>query len=350
MAIYYNGTHSITFYKGIYDRKGAPYFDNDFDMMAGVSRHTEGEIEPPVPEIDDTELDEDGIWSDGTVSEVSYNNTWADFHLVPSSRPFVIAPNPKVQLISLPRSNKILDLTNALSRDIPYEAREGDWEFIIDHDKYPNWVESFDKLAKYLNGEDVFIVLEDQPNVLYHGRVYADEYSVESNYSTIRIRYNLDVKSTIYHNEETIVETYGDGTEIGRFLSGNVFGDWLYSTTLATMAYSKIPCRIRVTYYNVNPDFDYQVFMHATGNISTSLPHVFFQIKEKEYKYVKDGIHNGYRLTGYIDVKTSHITPGTSSVVLRAAIKDQTNVGRFSQFYWQFNVVNVNTDVETIIY
>lgn len=144
MSVYYDGSHSVTFY----------YTDNG-----------------------------------------SYykKNTWDDFHLVPASRPYVVAPSPNIQLVTLPRSNNVLDVTNALSRDIVYNAREGDWEFYIDHDKWNSWMEAFDTIGDVLNGRAFKIVLEDQPDIRYTGRINLSSYNPGGDYSRVSIHYNIDV-------------------------------------------------------------------------------------------------------------------------------------------------------------
>lgn len=148
MSIYYNGAHSITFKK----------------------------------------------WNDLHTYFVSIKNTWRHLHMVPSSRPFVILPNPRIQFANLPRSNKILDLTNSLTTSETYEAREGDWEFIIDHDKWSDWTESFDALSDFFDGSMFKVVLDDQENCEYSGRVYISNYTPNSDYSIATIHYTLDAE------------------------------------------------------------------------------------------------------------------------------------------------------------
>jgi len=142
-------------------------------------------------------------------------NTWGDFHLVPAARPHIEPPPAQVKMLSLPRSNKILDLTNALTRDVIYDAREGDWEFYIDHDKWKDWTKSFDAYADYFDGSVFYLFLDDEPNYIYHGRVYVADYKPDASYSKIRIHYNLD---PIVEEYEWKPYSYDPGADIKFFI------------------------------------------------------------------------------------------------------------------------------------
>lgn len=141
MAIYYNGKHSITF----------------------------------------TRI------SDGVVK-----NTWRDLYLVPSTRPSIAPPNPKIQMIVLPRSNVVLDLTNSLSKNIIYEGCEGKWDFYIDHDRWPHWADAFDAIGGFFDGTMFRVTLEDDPENYYTGIIKINGYSPDASYSKVTIDYNLN--------------------------------------------------------------------------------------------------------------------------------------------------------------
>ena len=132
----------------------------------------------------------------------SFKNTWGDFHMVPTSRPYITPPPAQIKMVSLPRSNKILDLTNSLTRNVTYEAREGDWEFYIDHDKWEDWTQAFDDISDYLDGSVFHVIMADEPLYSYNGRVYVSDYSPESNYSKFRVHYTLDAICEVYEYVE----------------------------------------------------------------------------------------------------------------------------------------------------
>lgn len=119
-------------------------------------------------------------------------NTWTDFHLIPNKRPFVVNAEPKFTIIKIPGTNKRIDITDFLT-DVPtFGSRTGEWEFIIVHDMWENWVNAYNNLCDYFHGHSVIVELTDEPHMYYSGIVTVGNYSSESEYSIIRIKYELN--------------------------------------------------------------------------------------------------------------------------------------------------------------
>lgn len=127
---------------------------------------------------------------------VSYRRSWVDWHLVPASRPFVSPATPNVQIVSIPGSNKTIDLTESLSGSVTFGRRSGTWSFIVDHDKWSNWHTAYKEIMSFVNGQELYCVLEDDHDTVYHGRLALNEWQNGDNYSQITIGYNFDYDTT----------------------------------------------------------------------------------------------------------------------------------------------------------
>lgn len=118
-------------------------------------------------------------------------NTWADWKLIPSSRPFVEMPPPKTEYVDLPGRLLPLDLSEALVGHLLYGTRTGEWEFYVTND-YPgyNWATLRDSMASYIHGKRHRVILEDDPFWYYEGRLTFD-WETGSNWSMVNIGYDL---------------------------------------------------------------------------------------------------------------------------------------------------------------
>ena len=118
-------------------------------------------------------------------------NTWDDWHIVPSSRPLIAAPQVKTSFVSLPGGDGALDLTEALSGRPTYQRRAGSWEFIVMND-YGDWATRYSEIMAYLQGKQYRIVLDDDPEFYYIGRLSVNEWRSQAYWSRIVINYNVD--------------------------------------------------------------------------------------------------------------------------------------------------------------
>lgn len=284
MSIYYNGQHTISFY-------------------------------------DYCEIDE----TNKTIDLGAPINTWDYFHLVPSSRPYVTVPNPRIQFVTLPRSSRVLDVTNFYTKDVTYEAREGDWEFYIDHDQWPDWTQSFDALSEYFDGAERYVVLEDQENYIYHGRVYLKDYKANADYSTVMIHYDLDA---------TAIEMIIDKTDYKIVSDKNISFSSRYEIdthgwiedqtnsikTIESDVTMTNPSKVTVDISTVD----------SSGYLDTSLTYLFEFTHGNSstrlyYEIIPTTIVPGKRLVGYADISHTPVIQGRTltRVNIAACITDR---------------------------
>lgn len=118
-------------------------------------------------------------------------NTWADWHLIPSSRPVFTPPPFKSKLIDIPGINGMLDLSTLFTNGEPtYGNRVGSFEFIVVND-FLSWDVAYSNIMNYLHGRNLQLILEDDPDWTYQGRFTINEWRSDKNYSLIVIDYSV---------------------------------------------------------------------------------------------------------------------------------------------------------------
>lgn len=123
-------------------------------------------------------------------------NSWADWYLIPSSRPVFNPPTPKTKFVDIPGADWHLDMSTVLTGDIAYEARTGSIEFIVDNGqlsdyKADRWHLLYSEIMDYLHGQLSKAVLEDDPGFYYEGRFSVNQWRSEQYNSKITIDYTV---------------------------------------------------------------------------------------------------------------------------------------------------------------
>lgn len=118
-------------------------------------------------------------------------NTWTDWHLIPSERPYVDSPEVREKMVEIPGRSGLLDMTEMLTGDIHYGNRTGSWTFYVMHEYWSSWKNAYNAILVFLHGKRMKVYLEDDPNYYYIGR-FKVKWSPQKDYSKITIEYNLD--------------------------------------------------------------------------------------------------------------------------------------------------------------
>ena len=153
MSVIYDGIHSVMFIKA----------DNSIDYAS---------------------LDENSI--------KDYFDTWNHLHLIPESRPLTNTPQPSISLYSDSVTSTLIDLTDKVAGGQIFGPRQGEWSFIVDHDKWDNWYEAKNTIEKALNGQKLYCILSDDTNTVYCGRFVLSGWNDGEQYSTVTIGYDLN--------------------------------------------------------------------------------------------------------------------------------------------------------------
>lgn len=149
-------------------------------------------------------------------------NTWDDWKLIPNSRPFISPPDVAFNIVNVPWSDTILDLTQLsfgsrkggfvflVTREADYivwkDLEPYTWKFLEDYEigELPNlsrsgiiytqrsWLETYNMIRSFLEGHEMKLILEDDPTMFYKGRIWAEKWETKPSYSEVTINYDLE--------------------------------------------------------------------------------------------------------------------------------------------------------------
>lgn len=152
-------------------------------------------------------------------------NSWDTWHLIPTSRPSISAPEAKTNYVEVPGSNYKLDLSEALTNFPLYGNRSGSISFMC-LDTRP-WKEIYESLLNSLHNKKMNVVLSDDPDWYYTGRITVGEWQTNKDYSTIDISYDFEPFKTAVNptyvtiDENDFTEDSG-GRPLWRYMPENV--------------------------------------------------------------------------------------------------------------------------------
>lgn len=118
-------------------------------------------------------------------------HTYRDWGLLPTLRPEVSPPEPKITRVTIPGADGALDLTQALTDDVKYKNRKIDFEFLVIGGR-EHWSMLYSDILDYLHGQNMQIILDEDPEYYYNGRVEVDSW--KSNQDTSRIALVAEVE------------------------------------------------------------------------------------------------------------------------------------------------------------
>lgn len=105
-------------------------------------------------------------------------HTYRDWGLLTKTRPNISPPQPKLKLISVPGSDTVIDLTEKLTGKVHYELRTIRFEFIVMAER-ERWASLYSEIINYLHGKSIRIIMDDDPNFYYTGRVTVGDLQPE---------------------------------------------------------------------------------------------------------------------------------------------------------------------------
>ena len=113
-------------------------------------------------------------------------HTYRDWGLLLKSRPEISPPTPKIKLIQVPGSSRVIDLTESLSGEVTYETRQIKAEFFTMDDR-DRWPILYSNILTYMHGKSIRIIMDDDPNYFYTGRVTVGELMPDKRTATLTI-------------------------------------------------------------------------------------------------------------------------------------------------------------------
>lgn len=134
---------------------------------------------------------------------VTFGNkhSYRDWGLILKSRPVISPPSPKTIYIDIPASDGIIDLTESLTGDVKFENRTITLEFNV-IDTRNRWSNIYSDILDFLHGQQMKVILDEDPNYYYIGRWKINEWKSSKRTSTITIEgtvepYKLELFSSL---------------------------------------------------------------------------------------------------------------------------------------------------------
>lgn len=165
----------------------------------------------------------DGVSTWENQMEVDGEMKTVGYHLVPSKRPTIAPPPVRTEYVDIPGADSQLDYTEVFGK-ICYGNRTGSWEFDVIHDYgmidssfydaaliahiengdiLPDWPKQYSKLVNAIHGKRCIVILEDEPEYMYKGRLTVGELDSGEHFSTVKIDYVLEPYKYPTHAEST---------------------------------------------------------------------------------------------------------------------------------------------------
>lgn len=129
-------------------------------------------------------------------------HTWRDLRLIANGRLVINPPPLKSNYLAIAGKNGQIDMTETLTGFPLYDNRTGSLEFIIDNQvvnpsqmgriDYMSWADRYSEIMNLFNGKSVKIILDDDPDFEYVGRVTVNSWGQGQSWSTISFDYALD--------------------------------------------------------------------------------------------------------------------------------------------------------------
>lgn len=118
-------------------------------------------------------------------------HTYRDWELLLKSRPVISPPVPKTKVIQVPGSDRLIDLTESLTGQVHYEPRQMTFEFVTIAQR-SRWPILYSSILTAIHGKRVKIILDDDPNYYYIGRVTVGEMEAEKKTATLTIEATVE--------------------------------------------------------------------------------------------------------------------------------------------------------------
>ena len=130
-------------------------------------------------------------------------DSYEDFGLVPTSRPLFHPAEPNYIKTEVPGRDGALDNSRALTGEITYKERTGEFEFKVEEGR--NWAEVYSEIQNYLHGKKMKVILEDDPDFYYDCELKVNDWKSEEMESLIVIDamaypYKRKINETVIHS------------------------------------------------------------------------------------------------------------------------------------------------------
>jgi len=115
--------------------------------------------------------------------------------LMLKSRPVISPPTPKTKYVDVPGADGAIDMTETLTGYAQYENRKITFEFVLKADR-DSWSAIYSDLLDYLHGKNHEIIMDEDPNFYYYGRVTVNKWNVSHMIPTVTMTAEVEPYKT----------------------------------------------------------------------------------------------------------------------------------------------------------
>lgn len=137
-------------------------------------------------------------------------HSWDDFSLILNGKE-IEAPSPKVETVDIPGGDGVLDYTEYFG-GVKYNNRKLKFNFstIVSQSEF---LDLFSAIQNAIHGQKMKIILDDDPDFYYFGRVTVDSWKADKNVGKITIE--CDCEPYKYKlNKTTVTNVVTDSAEL----------------------------------------------------------------------------------------------------------------------------------------
>lgn len=118
-------------------------------------------------------------------------HTWKDWHLIPTTPPVIPPPKVRSSYVDIPGTNGSLDISEILTGYPTYERRTGSMSFIY-LPEFGASAKRYEDILNAIHGRNLKVILTDDPEYFYEGRVTVKEFQYSKEYSGFSFEYSFD--------------------------------------------------------------------------------------------------------------------------------------------------------------
>lgn len=128
-------------------------------------------------------------------------HTYRAWKLLLKSNPVISSPKPKTKIILVPGTNTVIDLTESLTGgEVKYEPRTIQCEFYVMGGR-SKWPAVYTAILNEIHGKKLKIIMDDDPNYYYFGRVTIDDFQSDKTAASIVITAEVEPYKRARHGE-----------------------------------------------------------------------------------------------------------------------------------------------------
>ena len=138
-------------------------------------------------------------------------HSWNDFSLILALKT-IGTPSPKTETIDIPGGDGVLDLTDFFG-EVRYNNRPLSFDFstIVPQSEF---MDLFSKVQNALHGQKMRIVLDDDPEWYYTGRITVSEWKADKNVGKLTIDCDCEPYKSKLENTVVQVDVSGEKTVV----------------------------------------------------------------------------------------------------------------------------------------